>query len=47
LRAFRVDQLMSDTAWSRQAALRVRGPDSLMGRDTLRATLQAMGFALK
>ena len=46
-REFRLDQAMSDIAWSRQAASRVRGADSLMGRHALRETLQAMGFALK
>jgi nitroreductase len=47
LRAFRLDQSMSDIAWSRQAARRVRGPESLMGRHVLRETLAALGFALK
>ena len=47
LREFRHDQSMSDTGWSQQAASRVRGPESLMGRHILRETLQSMGFALK
>jgi nitroreductase len=47
LRGFRLDQLMSDVAWSEQAAGRVRGPESLMGRHALRETLQSMGFGLK
>lgn len=47
LRAFRLDQLMSDIAWSRQATGRVRGPESLMGRHVLREVLQARGFGLK
>ena len=47
LRAFRLDQSMSDIAWSKQAARRVRGPESLMGRHVLRETLEALGFALK
>ncbi len=47
LRGFRLDQSMSDQAWSEQAAGRVRGPDSLMGRHALRETLQSMGFGLK
>ena len=47
LRAFRLDQLMSDLAWSRQATDRVRGPGSLMGRHVLRGVLQAHGFGLK
>jgi nitroreductase len=46
-REFRQGQTMSDTAWSQQAASRIRGPESLMGRHTLRETLQALGFALK
>lgn len=47
LRAFRLDQLMSDVAWSRQATGRVRGPETLMGRHVLREILQARGFGLK
>jgi len=47
LREFRLDQLMSDIAWSRQAAGRVRSAQTLMGRHALRDTLQSMGFALK
>jgi hypothetical protein len=47
LRAFRLDQLMSDTDWSRQAAGRVGSANSLMGRHVLRETLQSMGFELK
>ncbi len=47
LRAFRLDQLMSDIAWSKQATGRVSGPESLMGRHVLREVLQARGFALK
>jgi len=47
LRAFRLDQSMSDIAWSRQAARRVRGPEPLMGRHVLRETLKGLGFALK
>lgn len=46
LRGFRQGQSMTDIAWSRQAAARVRGPDSLMGRHGLRETLRGMGFAL-
>ena len=46
-REFREGQAMSDTAWSQQAASRIRGPESLMGRHTLRETLQALGFAQK
>jgi nitroreductase len=47
LRAFRLDQLMSDIAWSRQATGRVRAPESLMGRHVLREILQSRGFGLK
>jgi nitroreductase len=47
LLAFRRDQLMSDTAWSRQAAGRVRSAATLMGRHVLRQVLQARGFGLK
>ena len=47
LRVFRLDQLMSDIAWSRQATDRVRGPGSLMGWHVLREVLQAHGFGLK
>jgi nitroreductase len=45
-RVFRHGQSMPDIAWSRLAAARVRGPESLMGRHTMRETLRAMGFAL-
>ena len=47
LRAFRLDQAMSDIAWSEQSTGRVRGPESLMGRHILREVLQGLGFALK
>jgi nitroreductase len=47
LRDFRLDQLMSDIAWSQQATRRVRGPESLMGRHVLREVLEGLGFALK
>jgi nitroreductase len=47
MRGFRHDQQMSDIAWSRQAANRVRDPEALMGRHALRDTLQKMGFGLK
>ncbi len=47
LREFRLDQSMSDIAWSKQATRRVRGPESLMGRHVLRETLEGLGFALK
>ncbi len=47
LRAFRLDQVMPDVAWTAQATGRVRGADSLMGRHVLREVLQARGFGLK
>ncbi len=47
LREFRLDQVMSDIAWSKQATRRVRGPESLMGRHVLREVLEGLGFALK
>jgi nitroreductase len=47
LREFRLDQLMSDVAWSKHATGRVSGPESLMGRHVLREVLQELGFALK
>lgn len=47
MRAFRFDQSMSDIAWTRQATGRVRSADTLMGRHTIRETLQDMGFGLK
>jgi nitroreductase len=47
LREFRLDQLMSDIAWSKQSTRRVRGPESLMGRHVLREVLEGLGFVLK
>jgi nitroreductase len=47
LREFRLDQVMSDVAWSKHATGRVSGPESLMGRHVLRDVLQDLGFALK
>lgn len=44
---FRSDQSMRDIAWTRQASGRVRDPASLMGRDTMMATLRSLGFGLK
>ena len=49
------DRLMEDfdrsqhlplRAWTRQAAARVRGPESMNGRDLLKATLARLGFKL-
>ena len=47
MQEFRSDQAMSDIAWSRQAAGRVRDAKALMGRHEIRATLQTMGLGLK
>jgi nitroreductase len=47
LREFRLDQAMSDIAWTAQAAGRIRDAGSLMGRHVLREVLQARGFGLK
>ncbi len=47
LREFRLDQLMSDIAWTKQATGRVRRADSLMGRHVLREVLQARGIGQK
>jgi nitroreductase len=47
LREFRLDQAMSDIAWTAQVTGRVRNAGSLMGRHVLRDILQARGFGLK
>jgi nitroreductase len=44
---FRSDQSMSDMAWTKQAAGRIKDAGSLMGRHILREILEARGFALK
>ena len=45
--AFQKKQHMTEIAWTQQAARRVRGVESLTGRDRLRAILQARGFPLR
>lgn len=47
LRSFQREQGMSERDWTKQASQRVRGPDSLAGRDVLRDVLHRLGFALK
>lgn len=47
MRAFQASQRMSEVGWSTQSASRVRGPDSLSGRHTLRETLRRLGFGLE
>jgi nitroreductase len=47
LREFRLDQAMSDIAWTAQVTGRIRDAGSLMGRHVLRDVLQARGFGLK
>lgn len=47
MRAFQASQRMTEVAWSAQAASRVRSPDSLTGRHTLRDSLKRLGFGLE
>lgn len=47
LRSFQREQGMSVRDWTEQASQRVRGPDSLAGRDVLRDVLHRLGFGLK
>lgn len=47
LTAFQEAQKMPPHGWASVALKRVRGPDSLGGRDRMRAALQALGFGLK
>ncbi|MBB4084443.1 NADPH-dependent oxidoreductase [Sphingomonas carotinifaciens] len=47
LRSFQREQEMPERDWTEQASQRVRGPDSLAGRDVLRDVLHRLGFALK
>lgn len=42
--AYQTMQGRSDTPWSRTAAIRVRGPESLTGRDRLRDALRNLGI---
>ena len=46
MRAFQASQAMPAADWSAQSATRVRGPESLSGRDRLKAALAALGFPL-
>jgi nitroreductase len=46
MRGFQARQGMPAADWTRQSATRVRGPESLSGRDHLRAALAALGFPL-
>jgi nitroreductase len=47
LRAFQDEQGLPALDWSRQAIERVKGPETLRGRDRLRAALGGFGFALR
>lgn len=47
LRTFQHEQRMFERDWTEQAAQRVRGADSLAGRDVLRAVLDRLGFVLR
>jgi nitroreductase len=46
LRSFQREQAMPERDWSEQASQRVRGADSLAGRDVLRDVLHGLGFRL-
>lgn len=46
LRSFQREQQMPERDWSDQATQRVRGADSIAGRDALRAVLHGLGFRL-
>lgn len=47
LDAFQQQQRMNRIAWSRQATQRIRGPESLSGRDKLADQIRAQGFGLE
>jgi nitroreductase len=47
LRAFQGEQGLPPLDWSHQAMERVKGPESLRGRDRLREVLAGFGFALR
>jgi nitroreductase len=47
LRAFQDEQGLPPLDWSRQAIERVKGPQTLRGRDRLREALGGFGFALR
>jgi nitroreductase len=44
---FQAGQRMPEVGWTQAALERVRGPESLSGRDRLRAILERRGFGLK
>jgi hypothetical protein len=46
-RDFQKEAGLPEQGWIRQALSRVRGPESLSGRDRLKEALRALGFALK
>jgi nitroreductase len=46
MRAFQASQGMPAADWSAQSSSRVRGPESLSGRDRLKAALAALGIPL-
>lgn len=47
LRGFQREQGMIERDWTEQASQRVRGADSLAGRDVLRGVLHRLGFRLR
>jgi nitroreductase len=47
LRSFQREQQMIERDWTEQASQRVRGADSLAGRDVLRDVLHRLGFQLR
>jgi hypothetical protein len=47
LRAFQDEQGLPSLDWNRQAIERVKGPETLRGRDRLREALGGFGFALR
>ena len=47
LRSFQREQNMIERDWTEQASQRVRGAESLAGRDVLRDVLHGLGFQLK
>jgi hypothetical protein len=47
LRSFQREQAMIERDWTEQASQRVRGAESLAGRDVLRDVLHGLGFQLK
>ena len=46
MRDFQASQAMPATDWSAQASGRVKGPETLSGRDRLKTALAALGFPL-